>query len=314
MALGQYILPEATLIAYSQAVAATFPHEQDLYSAYFRIAGYTVQVSATSQLLLTLLTRALAHLQQPETKNPDLKIYCWDGDPLPPSPINWYAAYDRTRPISKPLTDGRFLGPMFNSSRIMTSVQMRPGILQLLDTQGDVGFFWIDRVANLPNHSLAEPFHAILIAWMSEHGIFGVHTAAMGLPEDGIIFIGDKGCGKSTSALACLQSPLRYAGDDYCLVAIDPEPRVYSLYSSAKLVGKSDLQRFPYLEPFVSNKQRNEGVKALLFIQEFLPEKPISCFPLRALIIPRVTGASTACAIRMPVSTSMWRVNGALSS
>jgi hypothetical protein len=57
--------------------------------------------------------------------------------------------------------------------------------------------------------------------WVSGYG-YGRRTVA-----------GKGGSGKSTTALACLDSPLVYASDHYCSLTNEPAPYVYSLYDSA---------------------------------------------------------------------------------
>jgi hypothetical protein len=84
---------------------------------------------------------------------------------------------------------------------------------------------------------------------------------------------------------------LSYVGDDFVLLGMRPTPIVYSLYNSAKL-NADHLQRFPYLAPFVSNRERLETEKALIFLHEHYPEKILRQLPVRALLLPRVVDAT----------------------
>lgn len=131
----------------------------------------------------------------------------------------------------------------------------------------------------------------ILNEWAKTRELFLVHCGAVGTPDGGVIFAGKSGSGKSTSALACLsEGRLRYAGDDYSLVSTAGQPYVHGLYSSAKLKGEGDFQRFSHLLPLVSNRDRLDRQKALIFLTDAYRDRLISGFPLRAVLVPRVTG------------------------
>ena len=95
--------------------------------------------------------------------------------------------------------------------------------------------------------------------------------------------------GKSTTALTCLESNLSYVGDDYTLLGLDPGPVVHSLYNSAKL-NNDHVQRFPALLPKIVNTDRLTEEKALLFVNEHYPSKVATRLPIRAILLPRVTG------------------------
>ena len=106
-----------------------------------------------------------------------------------------------------------------------------------------------------------------------------------------MLFAGKSGSGKSTSALACLDDgPLLYAGDDYSLVSVTGEPYVHSLYSSAKLKGAPDFERFAHLLPFVANRDHIAQQKALVFLNDAFRAKVTTGFPLRAILVPRISG------------------------
>ena len=101
--------------------------------------------------------------------------------------------------------------------------------------------------------------------------------------------MGKGGSGKSTTALACLKSELFHAGEDYVLLAGGHAPFVHSLYHTAKVVPEQ-LWRVPHLEPWVSNRARLDLEKAVVYLKEGFAEKLIAGFPLRAILLPRITG------------------------
>ena len=103
--------------------------------------------------------------------------------------------------------------------------------------------------------------------------------------EEGItLFEGDVGSGKSTIALACLDSELVFVGDDHCLLATNPAPPyAYSLYNSAK-VDADQIQGFPHLVSAISNAVHADTEKVLLFLHQHYPEKTAEGFPIRAIL------------------------------
>jgi len=77
--------------------------------------------------------------------------------------------------------------------------------------------------------------------------------------------------------------------DDYCLLDMDSHPYAHSVYCSAK-IDREGVERFPYLTSAVDNKERLHEEKALLFLNKHYPQKIARGFPVRALLVPRITG------------------------
>jgi hypothetical protein len=251
---------------------------------------------------------ALAHLRTEIPIRPELTVCLWDsGGPgasfSPPSPWAWWADHGR---------DGAEPGLRFNrhgevveprSARLSTAFRLRPPTLRLLDARRNLAFSWIDDIARMPTSERCAPLREILAWWMSAHGHQIVHAAAVGTEQGGALIAGKGGAGKSTLALACLGSPLRYAGDDCCVVSVDGGlPRVSSLYSSAKLKTREDLARFPDLAGAVHNVARGPHERAFVFLHRHRPECLSAGFPVRAVLLPRVTG--TVSPRLVPVSSA----------
>jgi len=112
---------------------------------------------------------------------------------------------------------------------------------------------------------------------------------AVGTTAGGVLLAGKGNAGKSTSALACLERGLLYAGDDYVLVS-SPPGHVHSLYNTCKLVGDADVERFPGLAGRIWNTVRGGGDKPTVFLDEHWPERISAGFPLRAIVVVRITG------------------------
>jgi hypothetical protein len=170
-------------------------------------------------------------------------------------------------------------------------MHLEPVIVSLLDPVRSIALYWTRDVKQIPIWDWGTPLRVILNEWAKLHGLFLVHSGAVGISQGGVIFAGKSGSGKSTAALACLRdSALLYAGDDYSLLTATGEPYVHSLYSSAKLKGRADFERFSHLLPFVANRDQIDQQKALIFLNGAFPEKVTSGFPLRAILVPRISG------------------------
>jgi len=161
-------------------------------------------------------------------------------------------------------------------------------VFTILSRKTGLCVIWVRNVANLPEWERSFPFRTVLYQWFKTSRFIFVHAGAVGTADGGILLAGKGGMGKSTATLACLDSDLRYAGDDF--VMIDTETLdVHSLYNVAKLEA-SNLHRFPKLAPFIANKQSLPQEKGQLFLHFCKPECLILTFPLKAILLPQFTG------------------------
>jgi hypothetical protein len=144
----------------------------------------------------------------------------------------------------------------------------------------------------------------ILHWWLRDTPLQPAHAAAVGNAEGGVLIAGPCGSGKSTTALSCLGSRLRYAGDDYTLLCAQPAPYVHLLYSTAKLE-LDGLARFPGLAAMVDNRDRLEREKAMVYLHESQPESLIAGFPIRAVLVPEITGKPYTSVEPVPQSRAM---------
>src|ERR1019366_3211194 len=101
--------------------------------------------------------------------------------------------------------------------------------------------------------------------WMESKDCQLVHGAAIGSGGEAVLITGKGGLGKSTTAVSCLTQGLQYVGDDYLVVALDPSPRVHSLYSTAKL-NWDQMANFPRLAGMAKSHGGPEGEKAVMYL------------------------------------------------
>jgi hypothetical protein len=250
---------------------------------FYSIGGYPIRLRFAGPALVPRITPALEHLATKPSSSPMLTVCLWDSvsthTQMPPPP--WSAdAY---------IARGEVRG--YNDGHIRTSFHIGANVLNALNTRLDLAVFWIRDAGQLPYYESGAPLRTILHWWLSNHGRQFVHAAAVGTAKGGALLAGKGGSGKSTTALTCLNSKLVYVSDDYCLLATNPHPYVYSLYSSAK-VDAGNIHRLPHLASAVSNADRLDKEKALLFLHQRCPDKVVTGFPVRAILLPRVTGRS----------------------
>ena len=268
--------------------------DRGIVHRYFHIGGRAVKFQFCGDRWANELTASLAHLRLPPGSNPadGLTVSVWDGSTPPRNHLlraylytltNWW--FDYTGPRGELLD--------VHAENIAAHYHPETGTLSVVDNDRRMAFSWKRDASPLPYYEQCAPFRGLLHGYVRETGAQFVHGAAVGIPAGGVLLVGKGGSGKSTSALACLSSALRYAGDDYCVVAEDGSGgyTVHSLYCTAKVVALTDLERFPGLSRHVVNPLREPGEKVAISLYEDRAEKLIDRFPLRAVLTPVITGA-----------------------
>ncbi len=116
-----------------------------------------------------------------------------------------------------------------------------------------------------------------------------LHGAAVGRREGGVLLVGRGGSGKSTCAFASLTSDLLLAGDDYVAARAARDPWIFSLYSSGKLVPEH-ARLLPHLPPPSHSGNGAVDEKSVFHVHDHFPDHTCSGFPLRAVVVPQVSG------------------------
>jgi hypothetical protein len=284
-------------VEYFQSAYELFKSSQQvtgLVERSYIIGGYRIRLSFSGSALLSL-TSALEHLAADDHSTPDLTICLWDSE----------STGQRMTP--RPWQEDDFLArgviQGYNTERIYTAFQHGSGAISVLDKERNLAIFWAPD-PRLPYWEEGSPLRTILHWWLLSRGLQLVHAAAVGNSTGGVLIGGKGGSGKSTTALACLESNLSYVGDDYTLLGLDSGPVVHSLYNSAKL-NSDHVQRFPALLPKISNPERLADEKALLFVNEHYPLKVATRLPVRAILLPRITGLAETRLKRVSVAMSL---------
>ena len=268
----------ATQSAFTSAVAAVGEISRD-----FRVGSAVMRLRFAGPALVEPMTRALAAIATDAVAHPELTICCWDsastGMPMPTPywPMSAYGA------------KGHIIG--FNTATLHTLFKPDIGTLHLYDRSSSTGQYWVADAERIPQSQRSAPLREFIHWWSRGFPLQLMHAGAVGFADGGVLLAGRSGSGKSTTALACLASDLLFASDDYVAVSTTPDPWVHSLYSTAKLV-PDNLSRFPELSRKLSNPDRLSTQKALVDVHAHFPARVISSFPIRAIFLPQVTGAS----------------------
>jgi hypothetical protein len=265
-----------------QAAATIFDaasHGHEIVDRSYVIAGRGVQMRFAGSAMLDRLAGSFSHLEVPHLDEPTLRINIWDSA--------------STKTVAPPILgvelDGDPTGPIYYYEEGDVQAMSRWNTLSVFDSTAKEAWFWAPDPATMPSWDWASPMRAILHWWLGEHGMLQVHGGAVGLPEGGVLVVGRGGSGKSTTALASLNSGLKYAGDDYVAIEPSPDPYVHSLYNSGKLE-THHLEQFPTLRQAVVNPIRPETEKAVVYAERGLAGVSTLGFPVRAVLVPRIAG------------------------
>jgi hypothetical protein len=248
---------------------------------FYSIGGYNIRLRFAGAALIPHMTPALAHLEVSPNATPALTVCLWDSASTQISlpPASWRGEDFLAR--------GEIQG--YNDDRISMTYQYGVEGFSMLDAEQDLAVFCVRDASQVPYYEKGAPLRTILHWWLSNHARQLVHAAAVGTLAGAVLIGGKGGSGKSTTALACLNSELFYIGDDYVLLGAEPTPFVYSLYNSAKL-NADHVHRLPYLVSKISNPEQLDTEKALVILKDHYPQKVINGLPVRAILLPRVTG------------------------
>lgn len=172
----------------------------------------------------------------------------------------------------------------------LTVIDAGRGMMHRIEAGGKTAAFVSPAGATLPGAERAAPFRLILQHWLRPRQVHLLHAGAVGLPGRGAVLLAAPGGGgKSNTALACLDSPLQLLGEDFVAVDDAAAPRVWSLYSTAKLL-PADLARFPGLAvDTVIPPEANDG-KAVLELAHRHAGRLADALPLRAILVLQITG------------------------
>lgn len=242
-----------------------------------RIGGRDVMIRYANADLARSLGRATRHLSVPGDRSPDLKIDVWT---------------DRDLPLSLP-SDWPCYGMSYSTVGSVAFSWLAPdGPLYSYDRERRCGSAVFTSNTAIPTWDQAAPFRRILHWWAEGQGLQLIHAAAVASASGGVLLVGRGGSGKSTTALACLEAGMGFAGDDYCVLSPGDPPRVDSVYLSAKADHRS-AELIPGLRAYFAQAPFTSLGKSVLFADEIRPASLCAGFPLRGIIVPQLNDDAT---------------------
>ena len=264
---------------------------------WYRIGGHDVCVRTIPEQDARRLRPALGHLALPEAtaSAAGLTISTWNGATPSAAPVladllrrlraNWCAECGPRGEVLELHSIG--ISAIYNAG---------PNVLTVIDFERNRG--WLLKLDDdtFPYWEVGSPFRFLLHEWFAARGLQYVHGAAVGTEKGGVLLVGKGGSGKSTTALLCAAAGMQYAGDDYCLI----EPArawAHSLYNTGKLKGPEDYARLPQLKGLSTNPdsfERGGDGKGVYFLDAIWPDRVVAGMPLRAIVVPRVTGQAAS--------------------
>ena len=260
---------------------------------WYRVGGHDVCVRTIPEQETRRLRPALGHLEIPEVpaSAAGLTISAWHGATPSAPPVladllrrlraNWCAECGPRGEVLELHAVG--ISAIYNAG---------PNVLTVIDFERNRG--WLLKLDDhaFPYWEVGSPFRFLLHEWFAAKGLQYVHAAAVGTEQGGVLLVGKGGSGKSTTALLCAAAGMQYAGDDYGL--IDPARAwAHSLYNTGKLKGTEDYARLPQLTGLSTNPdsfERGGDDKGVYFLNEIWPDRVVAGLPLRAIVVPRITG------------------------
>lgn len=250
------------------------------------LSGRAVVLRFAGPRLARPLTLPFAHIEAPGGGDPALTIRAWDSESTstPAPSVRWRADDYREHGVIRG----------FFGDRVYAIFQWGSGSLLVLDAERRNGYFWAANDEGLGMLDRGSPFRTLLGLWLwrCEPKRQLLHSAAVGRPDGAALLVGSGGAGKSSTALACLDSPLQLIGDDYCVVRHGDPAIVSSLYCSAK-ADPATLERLPPLKEMLVPGYLPETEKVILDIHTHAPSKLLRSAPLRSVIVPRISGRRT---------------------
>jgi Glycosyl transferase family 2 len=247
----------------------------------FRVAGTSVRLRFAGEALTPAILPGLAHpVFDVETKAA-FEISIWDSDSTgvslasPPRPRRDFTAR------------GNIWG--FDSSRYRSALHVGMGSVNVMDRETRRAVFWVPSHQHLPAWVLASPLRSVLHWWMELNGRQLVHAAAVGYGGRGVLIPGRGGSGKSSTALACLLAGMDFVSDDYVALALDPEPRIYRLYTTAKL-DRPSLSLYPELAKRCRTIDQRGFDKVVMFLEDGYGTQLKESLPLDLVLKPHLAG------------------------
>jgi hypothetical protein len=285
MSNDSILIPQAIKLSeYFKTVYSKFEASSLSVRDHLDLAGFTIELSGSSEALQAIFLPSLAHLkiQNRDTVEPQLRIWYADSDGLgaliPEPPFDDFNGVGLSE---KSIEEGYYIyyQPAFHQV-FLYSEELRLGI------------YWTLNLKTIPWWEPTFSFRIILHWWTKGNSLQLMHAGAVAVDQSGgWLIAGPSGSGKSSTCLTLLTEGLLYLGDDYVLVKTDPEPAAYTVYQTAKLEPDNLESRFPNFKDLIDNPKTFQDEKAIFQIFKAFPKSFLASVKLKGILLPRVNGS-----------------------
>jgi hypothetical protein len=246
-------------------------------SEYFDIAGIPVCIRLQNQNLRSIFFSAIAHLRILPCRA-EYSIDVWDAG----------TAGDSFPEFEHQIEDIELRGdiPKYCGDGVDFAYFAHANMAHILNENEKHGIVAVRSLAHMPRFELACPFRAIFSWLLRNNKKAIIHSAA--LADDfgnAYLILGKSGAGKSTTAISCFLSGMKYIGDDLCVLGlVNQQVYVYSLYSSGKTC-RSAWQHLPELKGLAIDSPTRYHEKEVYFFGED-PQRTCRNARLKVIFVP----------------------------
>jgi hypothetical protein len=238
------------------------------------IAGGAVRIRFAGPALVGALLPPLEHLAiGVAAAPPAIAVVDSLSTETPRPPVPWSReSIDPRGRVAEDLGDGivAYHNPHF-------------GGVTLFDPESGDAVYWVESAARIPWYERGSPLRTALQLVLTGDGRSFVHAGAVGSASAGVLVGGRSGSGKSTLVLACVESGLGYAGDDYVVVTLDPL-RAHALYTTAKV----DPAGVPRLGRLAANVDHGASDVDKTVLDLRGAAEILDAVPVVGVVVPRV--------------------------
>lgn len=281
----QFTMKEKHLVQFGKMVAAFeevlmgFP---DLLSiTYYRFAGFNVRIRCVGRKLSTMHERVFKHLMQEEVniseKNFDLTVDLWDQrETKLPCPVDLISEESKKLRTVTASLDSRIVADQDMDTSLFLDRKNKRIIASFLSA------------GKMNNYDLSKPFNRLLALWFRDMNVEVIHSSMISKNRKGVLFFGEGGSGKTTSALSCLNDGFNYLGDDHIgLTEIGDTFVGHSLFASA-LIYKNHFKQFPQLQKFELQENMQNDEKSIIYFSNRYLNKIGNYAEIAVLLLPKV--------------------------
>lgn len=251
---------------------------------WIALGELTAVLNFASEDLHRLFASSFARTAVPVAA-PAMSVALWEPRPdiAAIEPLPWPAEAYRACGEIAGYSDGRYY--------IRLDVPM--DALTVLDVETGRAAYLNRNPRALPTYEWAGPLRWLIQRLAVEHDMVFAHAAAVARPGRAAVIAGARGAGKSTTTLACYAAGFDYLGDDRCLLSGSPRPRVFSVYSTAKVfAGDANQFAIADLGRVAIQPQRDDDGKILIPLDRIARERVVGAADIGCILIPKRDGSA----------------------